>query len=197
MGDRRTDDRSCPIRIAFASTYPPRHCGIATFSRDLSQAMDNREIVALTPPDHVGQYPTEVHHRVRRDEWQDYVSVARSLDRCRVDAVSIQHEYGIWGGEDGEYVLDFVNALQLPAVTTLHTVLRNPTPHQRRILREQPAKSIEVVPLDALHRSIETGVGRLRDKGDKTQRCRNRRQSKKPHVDLPLGVGMTFSAVCL
>jgi glycosyltransferase involved in cell wall biosynthesis len=124
------------MRIAFASTYPPRHCGIATFTRDLSQAMDNREIVALTPPDHVGQYPTEVHHRVRRDEWQDYVSVARSLDRCRVDAVSIQHEYGIWGGDDGEYVLDFVNALHLPTVTTLHTVLRHPSPRQRRILGE-------------------------------------------------------------
>ena len=82
------------------------------------------------------QYPTEVHHRVRRDEWQDYVSVARSLDRCRVDAVSIQHEYGIWGGDDGEYVLDFVNALHLPTVTTLHTVLRHPSPRQRRILGE-------------------------------------------------------------
>jgi glycosyltransferase involved in cell wall biosynthesis len=122
------------MRIAFASTYPPRHCGIATFTRDLSQAMDNREIVALTPPDQIGSYPSEVHHRVRRDEPQDYLSVARALDRCRVDAVSIQHEYGIWGGEDGESVIDFVNALRLPTVTTLHTVLRNPSPHQRRIL---------------------------------------------------------------
>jgi glycosyltransferase involved in cell wall biosynthesis len=124
------------MRIAFASTYPPRHCGIATFTRDLSQSMGNREIVALTPPDQIGSYPSEVHHRVRRDELQDYLMVARSLDRCRVDAVSIQHEYGIWGGDDGEYVLDFVNALHVPSVTTLHTVLRNPSQSQRRILVE-------------------------------------------------------------
>jgi glycosyltransferase involved in cell wall biosynthesis len=124
------------MRIAFASTYPPRHCGIATFTRDLSQSMGNREIVALTPPDQVGSYPPEVHHRVRRDERLDYPSVARALDRCRVDAVSIQHEFGIWGGDDGEYVLDFADALRMPSVTTLHTVLRNPSPSQRRILIE-------------------------------------------------------------
>ncbi len=62
--------------------------------------------------------------------------MARALDRCRVDAVSIQHEYGIWGGADGEHVFDFVNALRIPTVTTLHTVLRDPSPNQRRILVE-------------------------------------------------------------
>lgn len=98
--------------------------------------MDDREIVALTPPDHVGSYPSEVHHRVRRDEWTDYPRVARSLDRCRIDAVSIQHEYGIWGGEDGEHVIDFVKGLRAPSVVTLHTVLRSPTPHQRAVLVE-------------------------------------------------------------
>ena len=130
------DDRSLLIRIAFASTYPPRRCGIATFTSDLSRAVDGREIVALTPPDHAESYPSEVHHRIRRDEWADYPRVARALDRCRIDAVSIQHEYGIWGGEDGEHVIDFVEALRAPAVATLHTVLREPTPHQRRVLVE-------------------------------------------------------------
>ncbi|MEA2536076.1 MAG: hypothetical protein QOF11_310 [Chloroflexota bacterium] len=98
--------------------------------------MDDREIVALTPPDHVGAYPSEVHHRVRRDEWADYPRVARALDRCRIDLVSIQHEFGIWGGDDGEHVIDFVNGLRAPSVATLHTVLREPTPHQRRVLVE-------------------------------------------------------------
>jgi glycosyltransferase involved in cell wall biosynthesis len=62
--------------------------------------------------------------------------VARSLDDCGVDVVSIQHEYGIWGGKDGAFVLDFVRALGVPAVTTLHTVLRQPSLSQRRILTE-------------------------------------------------------------
>ena len=64
----------------------------------------------------------------------DYVQAARALDGCGVDAVSIQHEYGIWGGNDGAFVLDFVRALRTPAVATLHTVLRHPTLSQRRIL---------------------------------------------------------------
>jgi glycosyltransferase involved in cell wall biosynthesis len=63
----------------------------------------------------------------------DYARTARSLSDC-VDVVSIQHEYGIWGGEDGEHVLEFVRGLRVPAVATLHTVLRDPTPHQRAVL---------------------------------------------------------------
>jgi glycosyltransferase involved in cell wall biosynthesis len=80
-------------------------------------------------------YPLEVHHRVRRDERLDYVRTARAM-AASVDLVSIQHEYGIWGGDDGAYVLDFVRALDVPAVATLHTVLRSPTPGQRRVLTE-------------------------------------------------------------
>jgi glycosyltransferase involved in cell wall biosynthesis len=81
------------------------------------------------------RYPPEVHHRIRREEPADYTRVARSLADC-VDVVSIQHEYGIWGGDDGMAVLDFVRALDVPAVATLHTVLRDPTPNQRAILVE-------------------------------------------------------------
>ena len=112
------------MRTAFVSTYPPRRCGIATFTHDLAaeRPRDRRPASAEQAP----PYPLEVHHRIRQDEPDDYIRTARALDRC-VDVVSIQHEYGIWGGEDGEYVLDFVRALDVPAVATLHTVLRNPT----------------------------------------------------------------------
>jgi glycosyltransferase involved in cell wall biosynthesis len=85
-------------------------------------------------------YPFEVHHRIRRDEHGDYGKTARALDRC-VDVVSIQHEYGIWGGRDGADVLDFVRSLGVPAVTTLHTVLREPSAGQRAILTELIARS--------------------------------------------------------
>ncbi len=80
-------------------------------------------------------YPLEVHHRIRRDEPADYLRTARDLNGC-VDVVSIQHEYGIWGGVDGGYVLDLVRALDVPAVATLHTVLRGPTHSQRRVLAD-------------------------------------------------------------
>ncbi len=91
--------------------------------------------MALVSPERGVPYPMEVHHRIRRDEPADYISTARALSRC-VDVVSIQHEYGIWGGEDGESVLDFIHELDMPAVVTLHTVMRKPTKRQREILIE-------------------------------------------------------------
>jgi glycosyltransferase involved in cell wall biosynthesis len=121
-------------RTAFASTYAPRRCGIATFTYDLATAVGDREIVALQPSDQAGSYPPEVRHRVRRDVLADYLIAAKALDAGSADVVSIQHEYGIWGGRDGDYVLDFVRALRKPVVSTLHTVLRRPTPHQRFVL---------------------------------------------------------------
>jgi glycosyltransferase involved in cell wall biosynthesis len=123
------------VRTAFVSTYPPRRCGIATFTHDLATATGDREIVALHPPEQPSPYPIEVHHRIRRDEPADYRRTARSLGDC-VDVVSVQHEYGIWGGDDGANVLDFVRALQVPSIATLHTVLRNPTAGQRAVLSE-------------------------------------------------------------
>lgn len=85
-------------------------------------------------------YPAEVHHRIRRDVLPDYEHAARALGDC-VDIVSIQHEYGIWGGTDGAHVIDFVRGLRVPAVTTLHTVLRRPTTGQRSVLSELVAMS--------------------------------------------------------
>ncbi len=140
------DERSYAIlQTAFVSTYAPHRCGIATFTYDLSMSVGSRQIVALHPVGAQEAYPPEVRHRVRRDVLADYLAVAESLNRSTVDVVSIQHEYGIWGGRDGEYVLDFVRALRIPVVTTLHTVLRDPTPSQRRILVRLIAMSARTV----------------------------------------------------
>ncbi len=96
--------------------------------------------MALHPDEKALPYALEVHHRIRRDERADYARTARTLEGC-VDVVSIQHEFGIWGGVDGGYVLDFLRALRRPAVTTLHTVLREPTDGQRAVLSELVALS--------------------------------------------------------
>ena len=112
----------------------PHRCGIATFTHDLASSAGPHHVVALHPPSGPDAYPREVRHRIRRDTLADYLVVADALNASGTDVVSIQHEYGIWGGTDGGYVLDFVRALQRPVVTTLHTVLRRPTPNQRHIL---------------------------------------------------------------
>ena len=124
------------IRTAFVSTYPPRRCGIAMFTRDLAVATGPHEIVALQPADQAEPYPLDVHHLIRRDVDTDYARVARLLRDCAVDVVSVQHEYGIWGGDDGARVLDFVRAVDQPVVATLHTVLRRPSASQHRILSQ-------------------------------------------------------------
>ncbi|HYM83087.1 MAG TPA: glycosyltransferase family 4 protein [Candidatus Dormibacteraeota bacterium] len=136
----RPREESLIVRTAFVSTYPPRRCGIATFTHDLAAATGRREIVALDGDVDPLSYSPEVHHRIRRDHDGDYGRAARSLGAC-VDVVSIQHEFGIWGGPDGAYVLDFVRALTVPAVTTLHTVLKSPTAGQRAVLSELVARS--------------------------------------------------------
>ena len=123
-------------KTAFVSTYAPVRCGIATFTADLALAVGDREVVALDPPERPGQYPIEVRHRIRRDVREDYLRVARALDASPIGVVSLQHEYGIWGGPDGAHVLDFVGALRTPTVATLHTVLQHPTPSQQRILTD-------------------------------------------------------------
>ena len=123
-------------KTAFVSTYTPQRCGIATFTADLAASVGNAEIVALQPPEKQGFYPSEVSRRIDRDVRADYVSAARWIDSRSNDAVSVQHEYGIWGGRDGSYVLDFMKTLNTPAVSTLHTVLQHPTKSQRTILTE-------------------------------------------------------------
>ena len=121
--------------IALASTYPPRRCGIATFTADLSRALGDSEIVALNSPGTSSATNHAVHHVIRTDVRADYARAARALSDCGVGEVSVQHEYGIWGPNDGEGVLDFLAALSVPAVATLHTVLRHPTVGQRRVMQ--------------------------------------------------------------
>jgi len=100
--------------------------------------------VALHPAGQATPYPIEVHHRIRRDEQGDYAHAARSVSDC-VDVVTLQHELGLWGGEDGAYVLDFVRALRVPAVTTLHAIVADPTAGQRAVLTELVARSVATV----------------------------------------------------
>ena len=153
---RSTRGSDAIAKTAFVSTYPPQRCGIATFTSDLAAAVGDREIVALQPPEKAGFYPVEVSRRIARDVPADYLSAARWIDTRPFDVVSLQHEYGIWGGQDGAYVLDFVRALRTPVVATLHTVLQNPTPSQRRILSELVRVAAETVVMSASAASLLT-----------------------------------------
>jgi glycosyltransferase involved in cell wall biosynthesis len=145
---------------AFVSTYAPHRCGIAVFTGDLAAASGPHQVVALHPVGGPSTYPVAVHHRIRRDEPADYRRVAALLNASDVEVVSIQHEFGIWGGEDGALVVDFVRALTIPAVTTLHTVLHTPTSSQRRVLTQLvEASALTVVMSDAAATLLRTVYG--------------------------------------
>jgi glycosyltransferase involved in cell wall biosynthesis len=133
------------IAVAFIGTYGPRRCGIATFTSDLAAAVagDDRRVLpmvlAVTEPGGQYQYPAEVKFEIRHDVKGDYARAAEFVNFNRVRLVCIQHEYGIFGGDDGGYILDFVHALRVPAIVTLHTVLKHPSENQAAIVRKLAA----------------------------------------------------------
>jgi Glycosyltransferase len=143
------------------ATYPPRRCGIATFTWDLRTALvgtaedDPQRSPRVVSLDHgrgdPRAYPPEVILRLRRDR-QAYRDVGRELAAAGVEVVSLQHEYGIFGGPSGRGVLDLVEGLPMPVVTTLHTILEHPQPLQRSILAELVNRSARVVVMSELGR---------------------------------------------
>lgn len=158
------------LHLAFVSTYPPRACGIATFTQDLVRELE--KVPGIAAPSVVAmereplQYGLRVRSTIREQERTDYVRAAERLNASSVDVVVIEHEYGIYGGADGEYILDFARALEKPLVTTLHTVLPEPSANQRRILRELGRLSSRVVTMarrsrDLLARVYGIGVDRI------------------------------------
>src|ERR1700674_193881 len=131
-----------PNRIAVVGNYLPRHCGIATFTTDLCDAIHAEygatELLAL--PVHDTEegyyYPVRVRFELSEANLASYREAADFLNFSNVDLVCLQHEYGIYGGLAGGHVLELLRHLRMPFVTTLHTVLRDPTPAQREVMEE-------------------------------------------------------------
>src|SRR6478736_4783403 len=153
------------MRTAIVSTYPPRACGIGTFSADLRATLAGTRTVTRADLVAVVHEPSSPQRRgllatIAQAVRGDYVRTARMLGRLDVDVVSLQHEYGIFGGRDGEYVLSFAQELAQPLVVTLHTVLSEPTPHQAEVLTELCAEAELVIVMTgtALRLLVESGA---------------------------------------
>jgi glycosyltransferase involved in cell wall biosynthesis len=128
------------LKVAFVGTYLPRKCGIATFTHDLREGVvegrDPRScpVVAINDGAETYEYPPEVVFQLTAPDLASYERAAEFLNRSGVDVVCLQHEFGIFGGSAGGHVLTLLRALKMPIVTTLHTVLRDPSPEQRRVM---------------------------------------------------------------
>ena len=133
---------SLPSRIAVIGNYLPRHCGIATFTTDLCDAISaeygTARLLAL-PVNDTEQgydYPARVRWSLAQDDLTSYQEAAEFLNFNNIDMVCLQHEYGIFGGPAGSHILHLLRGLKMPVVTTLHTVLREPDPDQLVVMEE-------------------------------------------------------------
>jgi glycosyltransferase involved in cell wall biosynthesis len=137
--------------IAFVGNYLPRRCGIATFTHDLHRAISEAGpdmdtfVAAMTNPGFEYDYPRAVRLEIREEIIRNYVLAADFLNAAGVDVVSLQHEYAIFGGESGRHVTQLLSRLDMPVVTTLHTVLAEPTPAQRAAMDQLIEHSEKVV----------------------------------------------------
>jgi glycosyltransferase involved in cell wall biosynthesis len=138
-------------RIAFIGNYLPRQCGIATFTTDLCEAIaeqyKNTACIALPVNDVASgyAYPPRVRFELTEKDIDSYLRASDFLNINNVDLVCLQFEYGIFGGKAGSHILTLLHGLRMPIVTTLHTILKNPDPDQRRVLEEVAALSDRLV----------------------------------------------------
>ena len=131
-----------PSRIAVIGNYLPRQCGIATFTTDLCEAISaeygSARLFAVPVNDTESgyAYPERVRLALQQNDLSSYEQAADFLNFTNFDLVCLQHEYGIFGGPAGSHILALLRRLKMPVITTLHTVLREPNPDQRRVMEE-------------------------------------------------------------
>lgn len=150
------NDETTALRsVAFVSTYLPRQCGIATFTSALNGALRGADqtldtfVVALNEPARQYAYGKDVRYQLSASSLSSYRRAAEFVNTSSADVVSLQHEYGIFGGKDGDQILTFLRFVKVPVVTTLHTVLPNPSPSQRAVMEDICALSRRVVVMSA------------------------------------------------
>ena len=147
-----------PMKIAYISTYPPRECGIATFNQNLMRAihanfpkrdklLEGGFVVALNDSEsfHEYEYPEEVKYVIRQNSQKDYIRAANYINTSDADVCIMEHEFGIYGGESGIYILPLINRLEKPLISILHTILKEPSYVQRIIIREIAEQSSKVI----------------------------------------------------
>jgi len=142
-------------RVAILGTHVPRQCGIATFTADLRTAIAERcprldcFVAAVDDPGQAYAYPECVRLAIQQEDPSSYRRAAEALGGRDPDVLNVQHEFGIFGGSAGAYLLDLVRAVRVPVVTTLHTILAQPDVHQWAVMDELLRLSERVVVMSA------------------------------------------------
>jgi len=155
------------MKNAYIATYPPRQCGIGTFTKNLFNSMvasdidepnhNKSFIVALNDSDEGLTYPEEVKFTIRQESQKDYLAAAKYINLSGADCCILQHEFGIYGGKDGVYILPLLQQLDIPLIVTLHTVMQTPSYSQKEILQRicKMANRIVVMSLKAIEMLVD------------------------------------------
>jgi len=158
------NSKSREIKVIYMSSYIPRECGIATFTKDLTSAINLlnpdflAEIMALDEPGSKDrQYPWEVKYRVKDDDEKSFAKASDYINQSGCDILCIEHEFGIFGPDEGINIVKFIKLVKKPIVVTFHTVLSNPSDKKRFIVNQigQRVDAIVVMIKEAKKRLVE------------------------------------------
>ena len=126
------------MKVLIIGTYMPRKCGIATFTHDLYQSLADHsndvDIIAISDGSE-NSFPPEVKHTIVRDNKATYTTAADWANKQHYDCCILQHEFGIFGGDAGNFILDFMQNVQMPTITNLHTILQKPNPDEFKVIQ--------------------------------------------------------------
>jgi glycosyltransferase involved in cell wall biosynthesis len=151
------------ICSTFISSYIPRKCGIATYTKDLTQAINlinphcRSEIVALIKPENKINYPPEVKLKINQDELDSYIKAANYINQSKTDIVVLEHEFGLYGGDSGGYIIKLIELLKKPLIVTTHTIPEDNGTGYGLVLKEvlKFAEKVIVMMPDSLHKLIK------------------------------------------
>ncbi|HLR38055.1 MAG TPA: glycosyltransferase family 4 protein [Chitinophagaceae bacterium] len=141
------------MKIAYIGTYPPRECGIGSFTSDLYESMTHTSqtvqaglkvrsnlvegfVVAINDFEKTYNYPPEVKQTIRQEHRRDYLEAARFINHSDANICILQHEFGIFGGQNGIYLLPLLRRLEIPLIVTLHTILKEPSYNEKAVLQQ-------------------------------------------------------------
>ena len=134
------------MKLAFIGTYPPRECGIGIFTNNLFNSIlansEKREyknegfVVAINDNGLTYEYPDEVKVIIRQDHQEDYLKAVKFINLSGADICILEHEFGIFGGQNGVQILPLLHGLKVPLIVTLHTILKNPSYNEKAVLHE-------------------------------------------------------------
>jgi glycosyltransferase involved in cell wall biosynthesis len=151
------------MKLAFIATYPPRECGIGTFTNNLFNAIlfdkGSRDkgnegfVVALNDIELAYDYPEEVKLTIRQEHQEDYLEAVKFINLSGADVCVLEHEFGIFGGQNGVYILPLLHRLEIPLIVTLHTILKTPSYNEKAVLQEICKMAQKIVVMS--HKAIE------------------------------------------